>query len=106
MWINELLVRKFFLQTKKRSYNEMTERYIRMTEQSNLQVHLDASIEKSSERLQKWGAVTSFLLIFAFIIPQWIYLVGNLQDAFGPFVYSLADFLFGPIWAVSLVTII
>lgn len=77
-----------------------------MTEQSNHQVQVDTSIEISSEKIHKWEVVTFLLLIFAFIIPKWIYLTGNLQDAFGPFVYSMADLLFGPIWAVSLVTII
>jgi hypothetical protein len=33
-----------------------------------------------------------------------IYLVGNLRDTFGPFSYSVADFLYGPVWAASLVT--
>ena len=35
-----------------------------------------------------------------------IYLVGNLRDAMGPFAYSVADFLYGPVWAASLVALV
>ena len=54
--------------------------------------------------MQKWGGIASLLLAAAFIVAPFIYLVGNLRDAFGPFTYSLADFLYGPVWAASLVT--
>jgi hypothetical protein len=54
---------------------------------------------------QKWGGVASFLLALAFIVAPWIYLVGNLRDALGPFSYALADLLYGPVWAASLVTV-
>ena len=40
--------------------------------------------------LQKWGGFASFLLVVAFIVA--------------PLIYSLADFLYGPVWAASLVT--
>jgi hypothetical protein len=40
----------------------------------------------------------------AFIVPSLIYLTGNLQDAIGPSAYAFADFLYGPVWAASLVT--
>lgn len=53
--------------------------------------------------MQKWGGLASFLLAVAFIVPPWIYLVGDLRAATGPFVYALADFLFGPVCAASLV---
>ena len=53
---------------------------------------------------QKWGGLASFLLAVAVIIAPSIYLFGNLRDAMGPFAYSLADFLYGPVWAASLVT--
>jgi len=53
--------------------------------------------------MQKWGGLASFLLAVAFIVPPWIYLTGDLQAASGPFVYALADFLFGPVCAASLV---
>ena len=56
--------------------------------------------------IQKWGGLASFLLAVAFIASSLIYLTGNLRDAIGPFAYSLADFLSGPVWAVSLVTAI
>ena len=54
--------------------------------------------------IQKWGGLASFLLAAAFVVAPFIYLVGNLRDAFGPFTYALADFLYGPVWAASLVT--
>jgi hypothetical protein len=54
--------------------------------------------------IQKWGGLASFLLAVAFIVPSLIYLLGNLRDANGPLAYALADFLYGPVWAASLVT--
>lgn len=53
--------------------------------------------------IQKWGALASFLLAVAFIVPRLIYLVGDGRTATGPFAYDLADFLYGPVWAASLV---
>jgi hypothetical protein len=57
-----------------------------------------------SSTTTKWGGFASFLLALAFIIAPTIYLFGNLRDAMGPFSYALADFLYGPVWAASLVT--
>jgi len=57
-----------------------------------------------SSTATKWGGLASFLLAVAFIIAPTIYLFGNLRDAMGPFSYALADFLYGPVWAASLVT--
>jgi len=54
--------------------------------------------------MQRWGGLASFLLVTAFIVAPLIYLFGDLRDAIGPFTYALADFLYGPIWAASLVT--
>jgi hypothetical protein len=54
--------------------------------------------------MQKWGGLASFLLAAAFIVAPLIYLTGNLRDPTGPFTYALADFLYGPVWAASLVT--
>jgi hypothetical protein len=54
--------------------------------------------------MQKWGGLASILLVVAFIVAPLIYLTGNLRDAFGPSTYALADFLYGPVWAASLVT--
>jgi hypothetical protein len=54
--------------------------------------------------LQKSGGLASFLLAVAFVVPSWIYLTGNLQASYGPLAYHLADFLYGPVWAASLVT--
>jgi hypothetical protein len=53
--------------------------------------------------IQKWGGLASFLLVVAFIVAPLIYLVGDLREAFGPFTYAVADFLYGPVWAASLV---
>lgn len=58
----------------------------------------------SAGQLQKWGGWASFLTAAAFIIAPLIYLSGNLETASGPFTYSLADILYGPLWAASLVT--
>jgi hypothetical protein len=35
-----------------------------------------------------------------------IHLTGNLRDPLGPFTCDLADFLYGPVWAASLVTLV
>jgi hypothetical protein len=42
--------------------------------------------------------------VLAFIVAPWIYLTGNLRDAFGAVTYDLADLLYGPVFAASLVT--
>jgi hypothetical protein len=54
--------------------------------------------------LQKWGGLASFTMIVAIIAASFIYLVGDLRATIGPFAYSLADVLYGPVWAASLVT--
>ena len=56
--------------------------------------------------LQKWGSLASFLMAAAYLVAPLIYLTGNLRASFGPFSYDLADFLYGPLWAASLVTAI
>lgn len=56
--------------------------------------------------IQKWGGLAAFLLAIVFIIPSLIYLVGDLRQPLGPFGYDLADFLYGPIWAASLVSVV
>ena len=56
--------------------------------------------------INKWGALASFLIAAALIVAPLIYLSGNLRDTLGVFTYGLADFLFGPILSVSLVTLI
>lgn len=53
--------------------------------------------------MQKWSGVASWLLALSMIVAPLIYLVGDLRNAFGPFLYTLADALFGPVWGVSLV---
>lgn len=56
--------------------------------------------------IQKWGGLASFLWGVAFIVAPLIYLLGNLRDAMGAFAYSVADLLYGPVWAASLVTMV
>ena len=57
-----------------------------------------------SSAAMKWGGFASFLLAVTFIVAPLIYFTGNLRDAMGPLAYDLADFLYGPVWAASLVT--
>jgi hypothetical protein len=57
-------------------------------------------------RLQKWGGLASFLMAPAFIAPSLIYLTQDLREAMGPAAYALADFLYGPVWAAGLVTVV
>jgi hypothetical protein len=66
----------------------------------------EAEARASAMVLQKWGGVASFLMAAAFIFAPLIYLVGNLRDTLGPLAYRLADFLYGPVWAASLVTVV
>lgn len=53
--------------------------------------------------INKWGGVASFLMAASYIVAPLIYLTGNLRDALGIFAYDLADFLYGPLLAASLV---
>ena len=64
------------------------------------------SLKSSNESIQKWGGLASFVLAVALVSSALIYLMGNLRDAMGVFAYSLADLLYGPIWAVSLITVV
>jgi len=57
-----------------------------------------------SSAAMKWGGFASLLLAVTFIVAPLIYFAGNLRDAMGPLSYDLADFLYGPVWAASLVT--
>lgn len=52
--------------------------------------------------MQKWGGLASLLLAITFVVPRWIYLVGDLRTALGPLAYGLADLLFGPVCAACL----
>lgn len=56
--------------------------------------------------INKWGGLASFLLAVSFIVSPWIYLTGNLRTSFGVFAYSFADFLYGPIFSASLITVV
>ena len=60
----------------------------------------------SVESIQKWGGLASFVLVAASVSSSLIYLMGSLQDTMGVFAYALADFLYGPVWAASLITMV
>jgi hypothetical protein len=60
----------------------------------------------SNSAAMKWGGLASFLMAMTFIVAPLIYLIGNLRDALGSLSYDLADFLYGPVWAASLVTVV
>lgn len=60
----------------------------------------------TNSKIQKWGGLASFLLAVTFLVPAFIYLVGDLRSAPGSIVYHLADFLYGPVWSVCLITIV
>jgi hypothetical protein len=65
-----------------------------------------ALMKDISTNLRFTALISSILLAVAFIVAPLIYLVGNLRDAMGPFAYSVADFLYGPVWAASLVSVV
>lgn len=71
---------------------------------TNFKARTDTTAGNSAATIQKWGGVASFLLAMSFIVAPWIYLVGDLRDPFGQFAYTLADFLYGPVWGATLVT--
>jgi hypothetical protein len=50
--------------------------------------------------------ISAILLAVASILAPFIYLVGNLRDALGPLSYDVADFLYGPVWAACLVSVV
>ncbi len=63
-----------------------------------------AEAESSAMTIQKCGSLASFLMAAAYLVAPLIYLTGDLRTSFGPLSYDLADFLYGPLWAASLVT--
>lgn len=75
-----------------------------MPDNTILEDRTDADAKTSTMTLQKWGGVASLMMAVGFIVPSLIYLTGNLRSALGPFTYALADFLYGPVWAASLIT--
>jgi len=74
-----------------------------MTDNTKFQVRSDANVRTSAVAIQKWGGLASLLLGVVFIVPELIYLMGNLREANGPLAYALADFLYGPVRAASLI---
>jgi hypothetical protein len=75
-----------------------------MEDKSMVKDHPDTDVRPSTMTIQKWGGLASFLMVIAIITAHWFYLTGNLGDPLGPFTYTLADFLYGVVWAASLVT--
>ena len=67
---------------------------------------VEGDMMKTSANLRYTALISSILFAVAFIVAPSIYLVGNLRDAMGPFAYNLADFLYGPVWAASLVSVV
>ena len=67
---------------------------------------VEGNMMKTSANLRYTALISSILFAVAFIVAPSIYLVGNLRDAMGPFAYNLADFLYGPVWAASLVSVV
>jgi hypothetical protein len=53
--------------------------------------------------IHKWGGLAAFSLPLSFIVAPWIYLTGNLHTPMGIFAYRVADFLYGPLLAASLI---
>lgn len=64
----------------------------------------DALGRTSVPSFQKWGAVASFALAAAFIVGPAIHLFGDERTALGRLAYDLGDVIYGPVWAVSLIT--
>jgi hypothetical protein len=77
-----------------------------MPDNTTFKASPDANSKPSDVMIQKWGGLASFLLAVAFIVPEFVYLTGNLHEANGPFIYALADFLYGPVRAACLVAVV
>ena len=56
--------------------------------------------------IYKSAAFASFLLAVCFVIAPLIYLTGNLRDSLGVYAYNLADFLYGPVTAACLISLV
>jgi hypothetical protein len=50
--------------------------------------------------------ISAILLVVTFIVAPLIYFTGNLRDALGPLSYDVADCLYGPVWAASLISMV
>jgi hypothetical protein len=71
-----------------------------------LSIAQGASMKNTLAYPRSAALISSILLAVAFVIAPLIYLLGNLRDTFGPLAYDLADFLYGPVWAASLVSVV
>lgn len=65
-----------------------------------------ASMKNTLAYPRSAALLSAILLAVAFIAAPLIYFAGNLRDVFGPLSYDVADFLYGPVWAASIVSIV
>lgn len=77
-----------------------------MPDNPMFKVRPEATAGPSTGTIRIWGGGAAFLLPVALIVPEWLYLTGNLDEAIGPLAYALADFLYGPVKAACLVLIV
>jgi len=71
-----------------------------------LSITQGAMMKNTLSNTRSAALISSILLAVAFIVAPLIYFTGNLRDAFGPLSYDVADFLYGPVWAASLVSVV
>jgi len=71
-----------------------------------LSITKGASMRNALAYPRSAALLSAILLAVAFIVAPFIYFTGNLRDAFGPLSYDVADFLYGPVWAASMVSIV
>jgi hypothetical protein len=65
-----------------------------------------ASMKNTLAYPRSAALISSILLAVTFIVAPLIYFGGNLRDTMGPFSYDVADFLYGPVWAASLISVV
>jgi hypothetical protein len=64
------------------------------------------SMKKTLAYPRSAALISAILLVVGFIVAPLIYFTGNLRDTLGPLSYDVADFLYGPVWAASMVSIV
>jgi hypothetical protein len=71
-----------------------------------LSIAQGASMKNTLAYPRSAALISAILLVVAFIVAPLIYFTGNLRDALGPLSYDVADFLYGPVWAASMISIV
>ena len=71
-----------------------------------LSIAQGASMKNTLTYPRSAALISAILLVVAFIVAPLIYFTGNLRDTLGPLSYDVADFLYGPVWAASMVSIV